>query len=244
MTAQARLSAKNLALTVTFTALYVVFGFIRISPIIGLPGQAITAAAMMAPLVGIILGPYIGTLSALFGGIIGFFFGSFALPSLASGVAATFCSGMIRISKRTVSVIFYLLLLLFLAFYPTIGPLWLLPMYLWFQIIGLVILTLPLPFTSTKTLNSTNDSKLVVAFLVTCLTSTLAGQIAGSLTFELILTADLSYWLSTWGVTMVYYPVERAIIAVFSALIGVSLHKVLKDAKLMPVLNHASREEK
>jgi hypothetical protein len=244
MIMQARLSAKDLALTVTFTALYVVFGFIKISPIIGLPGQAITAAAMMAPLIGIILGPYVGTMPALFGGIIGFFFGSFAVPSLASGVATAFCSGMIRIGKRAVSVIFYLSLLLLLAFYPTIGPFWLLPQYLWFQIIGLIILALPLPFTSTKTLDSASDSKLVFAFLVTCLTSTLAGQIAGSLTFELILTSNLSYWISTWEVTMVYYPLERAIIAVSSALIGVSLYKVLKNTKLVPILKNASHREK
>ena len=60
-----KLSTNEVALTVCFTALYVVFGFLKISPIIGLPGQAITAAAIMAPLIGIILGPYIGTLTTL-----------------------------------------------------------------------------------------------------------------------------------------------------------------------------------
>ena len=63
MTHYGKLTTKDTALTVTFTALYAVFGFIKISPIIGLSGQAITAAAIIAPIIGILLGPYVGTLS-------------------------------------------------------------------------------------------------------------------------------------------------------------------------------------
>ncbi len=82
MTHYGKLTTKDTALTVTFTALYAVFGFIKISPIIGLSGQAITAAAFIAPIIGILLGPYVGTLSAFLGGTIGFFLGALSYPRL------------------------------------------------------------------------------------------------------------------------------------------------------------------
>ena len=100
---------KSIALVITFTALYVVFGFVKISPIIGLSGQAITAAAIIAPVIGIIFGPYISIVSTFLGGTIGFFFGSFSLLSFSSGMAAAFCGGMAYKKKQIVSIGFYLL---------------------------------------------------------------------------------------------------------------------------------------
>ena len=82
MTSNRKLSTVDVALTAVFTALYAVFGFLRISPIIGLSGQAITAAAIIAPIIGMLLGPYIGTLSTFLGGTIGFLLGIALLPEL------------------------------------------------------------------------------------------------------------------------------------------------------------------
>jgi len=244
MTANMRLSSKDVSLTITFTALYVVLGFIKISPMIGLPGSAITAAAIIAPLIGIILGPYLGTLSTFLGGVVGLFFGSFIPPNIASGIATTLCSGLIRKNKRTIAAFLYATLLLFLAFYPTIGGAWLYPAYLWFQIIGLVVLVSPLQSVAVKHLEYGNSSKLLPSFFVTCLVSTLAGQIAGSLTLEAILTPNVVYWLGIWQTTVFLYPVERVVIAVFSSIIGFSLYQVLGPARFMLVLNRIGPREK
>jgi hypothetical protein len=238
-----KLSANEVALTVCFTALYVVFGFLKISPIIGLPGQAITAAAIMAPLIGIILGPYIGTLSTFFGGIIGFFFGSFSQLSFASGIFATLCSGLIHKGQKIISALVYLSLLLLLAFYPATGPAWLYPASMWFQIVGLITLVLPLQPIAAKKFNSNNNSKLFYTFFVTSLTSTLAGQIAGSLTLEIIHISDVDYFKTTWEAITFLYPIERTIIALSAASIGVSLYKVLKSANLMPFSNRTNCQE-
>ncbi|MEM3609126.1 MAG: hypothetical protein QXV87_02110, partial [Candidatus Bathyarchaeia archaeon] len=118
MSVHMRLGTKELALAAIFTALYVVLGALKISPIIGLPGQGITAAAIIAPIIGIIFGPYIGVLSTFLGGIIGISFGYFSPPSLAAGVTAALCSGMTSRGKRTASIMIYLCLLLIFAFYP------------------------------------------------------------------------------------------------------------------------------
>jgi len=233
-----KLTAKDVALIVCFTALYVVLGFLPISPIIGLPGKTITAVAIMAPIIGIILGPYIGTLSAVLGGVIGFFSGYFSPPSFVSGVFAAFCAGMLCRGKRSLCAFTYFSLIFLFGFYPFVGPVWLYPPLMWFQIAGFLILVSPLQSTAIKNLNSNNNSKLLSAFFFTSLTSTLAGQISGSLTFELlswpIFMADVNVWKANWQVITFLYPVERIIIALGAAFIGTSLHKVLKSTKILP----------
>jgi len=241
-----RLTAKDASLIVCFTALYLVLGFLPISPIIGLPGKTITAAAIMAPIIGIILGPYMGTLSTVLGGVIGIFFGYFSPPSLVSGVFAALCAGMLYVGKRSVCIFTYFSLIFLFGFYPFVGPVWLYPPLMWFQIAGFLILVSPLQTTAVKSLNSNNNSKLLSAFFFTSLTSTLAGQISGSLTFELlswpIFMADVNAWKTNWQVITFLYPVERVIIALGAAFIGASVHKVLRLTDIMP-LNLAKSEK-
>ena len=234
MSVSARMSTKSLALTITFTALYVVFGFIKISPIIGLPGQAITAAAIMAPLAGMLLGPYVGTLSTLLGGTIGFFFGSLSVSSFFSGSAAALVAGLVRARKRFISVIVYSLLFLVLFFYPVIGPVWLFPMVSWLQIVGFLILASPLQTVAARNLDSNSNSRLLWAFFLVCLASTLAGQIAGSLALAIMLIPDVTIWTATWEAITFIYPVERVLIAVFSTLLGASLYRFLKSTNFLP----------
>jgi hypothetical protein len=233
MTTYTRLTTKDVALSAVFAALYAVLGFIKISPIIGLPGQAITAAAMVAPVIGILLGPYIGALSTFLGGVAGFSFGSLSYLSLAAGVVTASCAGLISERKRIASTAIYLVLFLLFAFYPTVGPAWLFPLNTWFQIIGLIILASPLRSSAERFLNSDNNALLLIGFFLICLTSTLAGQIAGSLVFEM-LTPDTTTLLATWQELTILYPIERTIIAVAAAFIGASLVKILRPAKLLP----------
>jgi hypothetical protein len=228
-----KLTTKDTALTVTFTALYAVFGFIKISPIIGLSGQAITAAAIIAPIIGILLGPFVGTLSTFLGGTIGFFLGSLSYPSFASGIVAAFSAGMVKSGKRIISVLAYLSLLLLFAFYPIVGPAWLFPLELWFQITGLIILVSPLQSTAARSLESGSNLKLLLGFFITCLTSTLAGQIAGSLVFEALIP-NATNLLPTWQTLAFLYPVERIVIALSATFIGASLSRVLRSANLWP----------
>jgi hypothetical protein len=228
-----KLTAADVALTTVFTAYYAIFGFLKISPIIGLPGQAITAAAFIAPILGILLGPYIGTLSAFLGGTIGFFLGSLSYQSLASGTAAAFCAGTIRTGKRAIAALVYLLLLLLFAFYPAVGPAWIFPLETWFQVVGLLILISPLQSAAQRRLDSDNNKKLLFGFFPTCLASTLAGQIAGSIVFEMLAT-DPKVVIGSWLTLTALYPIERTIIALAATFIGAPLSKILKSANLTP----------
>jgi predicted membrane protein len=238
---------KDVSLTICFAALYTVLCFLPISPIIGLPGKTITAAAIIAPLIGIILGPYIGATSTVVGGAIGFFFGVLSPLSFVAGTITALFAGMLYDGKRSLCAFAYFSLLFLFGFYPFVGPVWLYLPLMWFQIAVFLVLVSPLQSTATKSLNSNSNSRLFSAFFVTSLTSTLAGQIAGSLTFELlswpIFMADVNAWRIIWQTTTFLYPVERIIIALSAALIGASLHRVLKSANLAHLLNRAKTSE-
>lgn len=235
------LNAKKTALTICFAALYAVFGFIPISPIIGLPGKAITAAAIMAPVIGIIVGPYLGVLSTVLGGAIGFFSGVFSPPSFVSGAVAALCAGTLRKGQRSTCAFIYFSFLFFFCFYPFVGPVWLYPPLMWFQIAGFLMVVSPLQTSAIKNFNSSSDKKTLQAFFITCLTSTLAGQIAGSLTFEIIswpiFVADVMAWRAYWQGLTFLYPLERIIIALGASLVGTSLNKALRTVNIKALQN-------
>jgi len=67
------LAAKDVALTVSFTALYTILSFLPLSQVIGFFSKVITEATIIAPIIGIILGSYLGVLSTFSGGTIGLF---------------------------------------------------------------------------------------------------------------------------------------------------------------------------
>jgi MFS family permease len=230
------LTAKDVALIICFTALYAVFATIPIFQILGMPSRNITAAAIAAPIIGSLLGPYVGTLSTTFGGAISFYW-SFFPPSFFAGITTALCAGLLHKGKRIWCILIYLALLVAFGFYPYTGPAWLFPLSMWFQIAGFLILVSPLITVAVKNVKSNSKSKLVSAFFTISLTSTLAGQIAGSLTFMLLFPAPLGGWQALWEGLTIVYPIERTVIALGSAFIGAPLFRVLQSANLTRAIN-------
>jgi hypothetical protein len=237
MPSKRKLKTTDLALVISFTALYAVLSFLPLSQVIGLLGKAITAANIIAPIIGIFLGVYLSVLSTLFGGIIALFFNpSFSPMGLAAGVFTALCTSLLYSKKRFTCTFIYFSLLFIFGFYPFVGPVWLYPSVLWFQITGFIILVSPIQSWTLKNLNSNSNAKSFFGFFITFLTATLAGQIAGSLVFEFIswpiFTANLDVWREYWQVITILYPVERIIIALCAALVGVPLHRILSSMGL------------
>ncbi len=243
-----KLTAKEVALLICFTALYTYFSFIPAFPIVGLPSKAITLAAIAAPIIGIILGPYLSMLSTLLGGAVAFSAGHFSPLSFVAGIVTAVFAGMLYANKRSTCTFMYFSLLFFFGFYPFVGPVWLYPPFMWFQITGFLVLISPLQSMASKNMrNPNNNSKLLSSFFIVFLTSTLAGQIAGSLTFELIswpiFVARVDAWTATWQIVAWLYPIERIIIALSATFVGVFLYKILIHANLMPFLNQPKPRE-
>lgn len=230
-----RLTAYDSALLVSFAALYALLSFLPLSQVIGLFSKAITAANIIAPVVGFVLGAYLGALSTLFGGLIALFFSPYFSPmGLAAGVVTALCAGLLYSKGRFACAFIYFSLLFMFGFYPLIGPVWLHPPLLWFQIIGFIILVSPIQSLALKNLNSKGNIKALFGFFITFLTATLAGQIAGSLVFELIswpVTATVDVWRGYWQIITFVYPVERTLIAFGAALLGLPVHRIFTSLK-------------
>ncbi|MEM3579598.1 MAG: hypothetical protein QXL54_05200, partial [Candidatus Bathyarchaeia archaeon] len=226
----------NLALTTLFAALYAALSFLPLSQVLGFFSKAITAANIIAPIIGVILGVYMGVFSTLFGGIIALFFNPLFSPmGLAAGVVTALCAGLLYSRRRFACAFIYFSLLFMFALYPLIGPVWLYPPLLWFQLVGFIILVSPIQSVALKNLNSNANRKALFSFFIVFLTATLAGQIAGSLIFEFIswpLTANLDVLKGIWQATTLIYPIERTLIAFGAALLGLPIHRILVSTNL------------
>lgn len=267
--ASVRLTSKKVALIVCFTVLYAVFAAVPIFQLVGSAGR-ISAAAIMAPIIGMLLGPYLGALSACLGGTIGLSYGSFLPMSFVSGIVTTLCAGLLYNGKRLWCSIVYFLFLVLHSLYPWTGPIWLFPLYIWFQVVGFLLLLSPLQSMAVKNLRSTtwsrsirwprfrsplksrapknleskNIPEVLLSFFVVSLTSTLAGQISGSLTFLMLFPNAPIVQLGLFQVLYIQYPIERTIIALGSASIGAPLFRVLRSARLLPLIGQGNIEER
>ena len=232
-----KLAAKNIALIAVFAPWYTIFTLWPLFPVIGASGSFITMAVIMAPLIGIILGPYLGVLSVAVGGIIllslGHIGGPFGPLSFVPHAATTFCSGMLYNGKRMTCAVIYAFLLVVFALYPVVGPAWLYPYFIWMHIVGLVILVSPLQSKAVEqTHEYTKSLGLTFGVGIISLTAALFGHIVGDIMFEAIywpnLISSVDAWKNTWQLLAWVYPLERVIIAIAAALIGTALIKALK----------------
>lgn len=231
-----KFKAKDLALMCIFAALYAVLSFVSLFPVIGAVGKFITLGTVMAPLIGMILGPYIGAAAVSIGGFIWSLSqtGAFGFLSFIPGASTAFGSGMLYNGKRMSSIASYVILFSAMAFFPTIGPVWLFPYYLWFQLIGLIVLVSPLTSAATNfTHENYHLARLSFGVGIISLISTLLGQMAGSLMFELTRWPTvyplIEYWRTAqWQFLTFVYPVERATITVIATFVGAPLIKAIR----------------
>jgi len=230
------LDTKNLALVCCFASVQVVLSSVSLFPVIGAVGKFITMATVMAPLIGLILGPYLGTTAVSMGGFIGWIItqaGPFSFLSFVPSAAAAFFSGLLYNRRGMVSVLLYSGLFLVLAFYPLIGPAWLYPSYLWFQLAGLIVLASPLRSRAEDSTHK-HTSMLELSFGVGIIsfTAALFGQVVGSLMFEIMYwptNPQTEFWkVLVWQPTTFLYPVERTLITLIATVIGAPLIKALR----------------
>jgi hypothetical protein len=191
----------------------------------------------MAPLIGIMLGPYIGAGAAAVGGFLGWSItqtGAFGFLSFVPGASTAFASGLLVNGKRIESLAIYTVLFSMLAFYPSIGPAWLYPFYLWFQLIGLAVIASPLTPLAVSSMHGNNSlAELGFGVGIISLGSTLFGQMSGNVMFELTrwptIFPQIEFWRTgQWQLLTFVYPVERLIITLAAMAVGAPLLKTIK----------------
>jgi len=231
-----RFETRKLVLACIFAALYAVFSSVSLFPVIGALGTFITLAVVLAPVIGMLLGPYVGALATSVGGFVGWTVtqsGAFSFVSFIPGSFSALTAGLLINGERRVSAILYLILFLPMAFFPLIGPAWLFPLFLWFQLIGLVVLVSPVSAVASESLRADRIDKLTLGVGIIALVSALAGQVAGTLMYEVFFypfDPQIESWRTAqWQFLTFVYPVERIIIAVFATLVGVPLIRAVRS---------------
>ncbi len=231
-----RLTAKDLALVCCFAPLCTILSVWSLFPIIGAIGKSISAAAVVAPLIGIILGPWLGTVAVTLGGLVGASIapiGPFGPLSFLPWTASALASGLLYNRRWQILTVLYSILLLAFVFYPIVGPAWLHPYFVWLQLVGLVVLVSPLQWRAVRCMRKqTRMREMMLGVGVLSFVATLFGHVVGSMMFEIMywptLIGDLGSWSWLWQSLTFLYPVERIIITVMATLIGVPLIKTLR----------------
>jgi len=227
------LNTRKLALSTCFAACYTVSSFWTLFPIIGDYGRFITVASILAPLIGMFLGPFLGLLSVAIGGTIAMFTGAYSLISFAAGTASAFCSGMLYRRRRSICTISYLGLLLMFSFYPFYGPAWSFPVFVWLHVVGFVVLFSPLMRVAMNHVHEADNSwQNTLGFFIIAFVSLLFGHLAGSLVFEIVyfpLFIPFEEAQSfSWQLIALQYPIERFIMVFAATIIGVTLNRALR----------------
>jgi len=249
-----RLTVRDVAFVAVFAALSVVVEVLLPGiPIIGVSGAQITLDAVLAPIYGLVLGPYLGALAALIGGLVVArspfsVFTSFS-PTISAFVAGIITKKNYRIGNRSVYgwVIGAVALgLLILGWYFTwVG--WEAPFYPVLHIAGLVIILLFQGRLAHFFLEG-DKGKLTIAVASSSYCGLISDHMLGNLVFIsvigwLIPIEAVQGWLTSLhlpnvGALFMYVlpitAVERGVMTAAATLIGVSLILALRAAGFMP----------
>ncbi len=226
------LTAIQVSLTASFAGLYAVLSLLPAFKILGGDGF-INSSAFVEPVIGVVLGPYVGSLSVLIGRSIA----HILVPSSPlgpfspiPGVVTAFSAGMVSRGKWYVSaLLLFGLIATFLAYSPNhIAPVF--PYYIWLHLIAGAVLVLSSrvklicpPF------HGMRAERLLTGLVMTFFPSTMAGQLAGTLVWEFLIGEAVTGVWKAFGMTiMLAFPVERTLITIIACFLGATLIKALQ----------------
>jgi hypothetical protein len=267
------ITTKQVALMVVFSAIYAVMRIIPTFPLLGVEGASFSAADILAPIYGIILGPYVGGVCVILGTFMGmtmktpFFLGLDFLPAFVNAVAL----GFLARKKILPAAILYIVLLsafvlnpLTLNFVSIPGTTIMWP-FTWLHIVAFVVLLLlglkagewvqsakPIVIDNAKSgfrrFISKASSKAVMGFAILAFVGTMLQHLMGNILYENILvtvthTFTPEFLLFKWNLVFFLFPWERLILVVFATLIGVPLLYVLKESRLLKHTNAPMAKE-
>ena len=239
---------KTIAVLSIFTALYAVLRIIPSVPMIGASGASFSVSDIIAPIYGIILGPYLGGLSVIIGSFIAMFgkppvfMGLDFLPATVAAVSLGFL-----IKKKWIHVI-ALNVILLAAFLihpntslfidvPTGTTTIALPFF-WLHVVALAVLISPLGRKATQWVNTKDAKKTATGIALLVFVGTMMQHLMGNLLFETVMaqplgTIPLVAYPGIWTSIFLVYPIERLALIALATIVGTSLLRVLKNSFLL-----------
>lgn len=223
---------KQIALLTIFTALYIVLRFIPYSVLIGGFGT-LNFSDFLAPVIGIILGPYLGGLSVVIGnfGAIGLgkpimFNGLDFIPDLMAVLATGFLIQQRRSRWAIVVALNAALLAIFLVNPLTSVFVFSVP-YAWLHIVAFIVLLTPISWVTAKWISNlkVNVTKIAAGIAVLTFIGVMMQSLAGNILYEVLLgqvfhiftPAD---YAAVWKVVFFVYPIERLFLVISAVIVG------------------------
>ncbi len=238
-----KLATKYVALIAIFSALYAILRIVPLGPMVGLQGSFSFSDAL-APLIGIILGPFAGGLSVIIGTFTAaalgkplVFLGLDFLPGFIN------CVAMGLLIKRKWIPVVALYAILFGIF--IVSPYSLLMVqvgalaipFIWLHIIALIVLLSPLRSKAVDNIKKFNIPRLALSLTVLAFIGTMLQHLTGTLLTEFILGAPigrmvLADFTALWTGIFYLYPFERILMVLITVVIGVPLIIAIKRSLL------------
>ena len=236
-----KLTTRNIALVAIFAALYYVLSLVTpYVPAIGFADIKISLEALIASIFGIVLGPYLGTLTAFLGAIVTWTLpptgmSPFVLPFLLSPPLNALITGLIFYKKWKYSFVTFAILIIAFLFTPPVQPLtenWYVAVAVLFDKVIALFLILPLVMFAKKL----SIAKASVFYFLLFFIGNQADNMWGSFAFSLPTVYQGIFGLPLEGIGGVRflftlspfaYPAIRLIQAFIGMLIAVPLMRTL-----------------
>ncbi len=239
---------KTIAFISIFTALYAVLRLIPTMPMIGASGNWFSLSDVIAPIYGIILGPFIGGLSIMMGTFLAMAMGRpvffMFLDFLPATIGAVSLGLLIKKKWIHVIALNVILLALFLIHPLTsvfvdysIGSTTLTFPFAWLHIVALIVLISPLGRKAAQWVKTNNTTTITIGIAILFFVGTMMQHLMGNLLYETIMAQPLGFipveeYPANWLLVFPLYPVERLVLVVFGTIVGTPLLRVLKNSFL------------
>lgn len=244
---------KLIAIMSIFTALYAVLRIIPTVPMIGASGAYFSLSDIVAPLYGLILGPYIGGLSVIIGSLIAFFgkppffMGLDFLPATVAAVSV----GLLIKRKWIPVIALNIVLLVAFLLHPNTSVFVNVPLsditiplpFAWLHIVALIVLISPLGRKAVEWVSTPTAAKAATGLAILFFIGTMMQHLMGNLLYETILLpvsgTPVEGYPDLWASIFFLYPIERAALVIFGTIVGTPLLRILKST-LLPNENPAT----
>lgn len=232
------------ALTGVFAAFHLVLAFIPYS-VLGMGGGVLTWGMVSAPIVGFLLGPFYGTISALIGSFIGtaiFNPGGILGPivPIFAPTFGAFAAGSLRTGKsRLLFVGFLIAILAYLVSPIGLDAI----IFIWLHVITLILIAILLiPAVMRKLSDATTFEKerdvllMPIAIFLFSFIALLSDHIVGNALsvywFHYVLGYDAATLVGFWLPITFVYPVERLVAAIILAVAMIAIGEAVVQTGL------------
>jgi len=247
-------NTKAIASIAIFSALYAALRIIPTVPMIG-TGATFHLSDILAPLFGILLGPYVGGASIIIGTFAAIGLGTpapfFGLDFFPAFVVAVSLGFLVR-GKWLPVVMLNALLLVGYALNPftlnfIVTPWGIFP-YLWMHILAFIVLVSPIGHRAGQWVKSSKTALITAGFAILAFAGTMMQHLTGGLIYETVFgniigSMDKAAFNSTWNFVFYIYPWERLALIAGAIIVGVPVTRILMKSLFPPKSNQVPKQK-